>query len=758
MIKKIVLRDVATFDSQGVVFDNLQRVNFVYGGNGSGKTTFSRVLGSKNREEEYPHCKVEWEGDKEMKVLVYNKDFRDRNLRENIPGVFTLGEASVEAMNEVEGLRKQAAELGKAVQKKRERAEKIQQNIKREKAKLYDELWEVFKQNQVVFEKCLDDIEVKEVFAKRMTVMVGKGSFRKAKEEEALRLRYRQLFENDDFRVLNPMQMPEGELASLKEIMADPVWKRCIVGSENVPIAKLIKEFHLDNWVKTGWDVVKKGSEVCPFCQQHTIDADLRQQLEEFFDVDYEQNLNQIRNLRAQYAEVCNRLVHEFLSCLYLGEQMTDVGEVRERILLQGVRVVDTELFRSKIDVLKTTLDTNARIMGNKQKKPAMAANFKKTEKMIEELRRMVEEANKVIAENNRLAQDIEAARNELKGDVWVYMASQCAGLVLSRKLFFDAREYDLKSVNDDLGDLQKEIKRLSKEIREREALMASIQPAINSINEALRLIGFNSFRIQPAKKGPYYQIQRADGSLATQTLSEGEMTFITFLYYMQLVKGSASKNALREPKVLVIDDPISSLDFMVTYVVSDMVKALLEEVRRPRAGARDEGIEQVFVLSHHVGFYRSVSFANKRANRRRDTHFWVLRKHGNKSNLRACGQENTIIEGYEKLWQDLRDSLERMDNRGLQNTMRTIIETYFVNYGGYDKHHLIPDHFSDSPEQLAIVNSLASWADEGSHAVGDPLYSEAAFVMNEKYMEVFRLLFVKLGHEAHFNMMMRVD
>ena len=43
MIESIVVRDVATYAHEGVAFDNLQLVNFIYGGNGCGKTTLSRV-------------------------------------------------------------------------------------------------------------------------------------------------------------------------------------------------------------------------------------------------------------------------------------------------------------------------------------------------------------------------------------------------------------------------------------------------------------------------------------------------------------------------------------------------------------------------------------------------------------------------------------------------------------------------------------------------------------------------------------------
>lgn len=43
MIESIVVRDVATYAHEGVAFDNLQLINFIYGGNGYSKTTLSRV-------------------------------------------------------------------------------------------------------------------------------------------------------------------------------------------------------------------------------------------------------------------------------------------------------------------------------------------------------------------------------------------------------------------------------------------------------------------------------------------------------------------------------------------------------------------------------------------------------------------------------------------------------------------------------------------------------------------------------------------
>jgi wobble nucleotide-excising tRNase len=118
---------VATFSEEGTTFENLQRVNYIFGENGAGKTTLSRLFATHftkvNNGEclrgtgKYKECEVEWTG-KPVKVLVYNKDFRDRNLKENIPGVFTLGEGSVDAENKLAKVKRELDEQNRSLHSK----------------------------------------------------------------------------------------------------------------------------------------------------------------------------------------------------------------------------------------------------------------------------------------------------------------------------------------------------------------------------------------------------------------------------------------------------------------------------------------------------------------------------------------------------------------------------------------------------------------------------------------------------------------
>ncbi len=96
MIEKIEIKKVASYNSTGIEITNLKKVNFIYGANGCGKTTISNFLHNAS-DTKFENCIVNWKNTQELKTLVYNKEFRERNFgKGKIGGVFTLGEATTE--------------------------------------------------------------------------------------------------------------------------------------------------------------------------------------------------------------------------------------------------------------------------------------------------------------------------------------------------------------------------------------------------------------------------------------------------------------------------------------------------------------------------------------------------------------------------------------------------------------------------------------------------------------------------------------
>jgi wobble nucleotide-excising tRNase len=111
MIESITLKNVATFDVSGVQINDLKKINFIYGANGSGKTTISKFI-DKQTDSIYTNCSLVWKNGLPIKALVYNRDFREKNFgKGSIDGVFTLGQANKEDIEAIKKMEEELAEI-----------------------------------------------------------------------------------------------------------------------------------------------------------------------------------------------------------------------------------------------------------------------------------------------------------------------------------------------------------------------------------------------------------------------------------------------------------------------------------------------------------------------------------------------------------------------------------------------------------------------------------------------------------------------
>jgi len=292
----------------------------------------------------------------------------------------------------------------------------------------------------------------------------------------------------------------------------------------------------------------------------------------------------------------------------------------------------------------------------------------------------------------------------------------------------------------------QAQLATVSAELRDLERSVTSVQPTVNAINGLLASFGFSGFKLKTAgERDHLYEIVRDDGNNAIATLSEGEKSFVSFLYFYHLVRGSVSETGVSSERVVVFDDPVSSLDSDVLFIVSALIKRVLKEACEARGQVR-----QVFLLTHNVYFHKEVSFDSSRGTEcRAHETFWIVRKVDGVSKIVGY-KYNPIKTSYELLWADVRDPTR--SHMTIQNTLRRIIENYFKILGNVDTDTIVA-RFQGKDQQVCA--SLFSWVNDGSHSAHDDLYVSVDDGVVARYLDVFRRIFDKTGHLAHYEMMM---
>lgn len=735
MIKTIKLKNCATYPSVGVSIENCQKINFFYGPNGSGKSTISKFLHNPNGLE-YRECEIEWENNTAVDVVVYNREFRERNFKENLDGVFTIGQATIEDIQALEKMKEQRTKKSEDYTTRENTLKKKYQDETEYKTTFRDTVWErILKPNEADFREAFSGFRNNKERFRDEVLRRYEISHTSSETKDSLLLRAKTLFAQKPEKCEIITFSLDNIADRLAEIETSTIWSKVIVGNKDLPIGRLMSVLDNADWVNQGRKHLREDG-ICPFCQQPTITEELKCQLDDFFSGEYEQNVSQTRQYIAQYSA-------------YTDELLKRINRLRASLGAYPAAGIDTSKLDSLINALSGCFSKNKAEMLVKEKEPSRIISLTETALTIGSIAQLVVDGNTAITKHNDMVDNYIFEKDVLIGDIWTFLMSENEALIA--RYLNDAKNVAkaIVGIQKGIDECKRQLNKLDEKIVEAGKNITSVQPTVDEINRSLKSYGFTNFQIVPSPvQENSYQIQRMDGTLANSTLSEGEETFISFLYFLQFAKGSADVSKVSNRKVLVLDDPISSLDSTVLYIVSSLVKGLIKDVRE---GNSD--VEQIFILTHNVFFHKETAFIDRRTEVCNDIHFWIINKDNNVSSIRAYERVNPIKTSYELLWEELRSNI----NASLvttQNIMRRILENYF-SILGKSKDDTMIDSFTTIEEKM-ICRSLLSWINDGSHTIPDDLYIDSYTDSIDRYRQIFKEVFVKMGHEAHYKMMMR--
>jgi len=425
------------------------------------------------------------------------------------------------------------------------------------------------------------------------------------------------------------------------------------------------------------------------------------------------------------------------------------VSLTEEWLATNLISKIDLNTYKLSANAVLSLLSANLELVSSKLKEPSLSIELHSINNEWAAVQSLIKQGMDNCLAHNEILDHYDEERSNLICAVWDFLAQQAKDDVAEYRLKINGLSRGRDNITRIINEKRSEYATLNSEIKKLVSQTTSVQPAVDEINLILRGCGFDNFEIIPADSVPnHYQIKRLDGSPAEPTLSEGEISFITFLYFLQLVKGGKSVANVTSPRTLVIDDPISSLDSGILFVVSTLIKSLIRSIK---SGLRD--VRQLIILTHNVYFHKEASFIDGRTKCANDVNYWVLRKGGRFSTIVHHGINNPISTSYELLWREYREAPDSSEVT-LQNVMRRIIENYFKILGKYADDDLIA--MFDTHEDREVCRSLVAWINDGSHCMPDDLFIQAHGAEIQVYRRVFQKIFQLTNHEGHYEMMTR--
>lgn len=721
MITKISLKKVASYGENPAILETDKRINLIYGLNGSGKTTLSNILANRNNPD-FSNCSIDGIGDE--KILVYNRNFIQTNFyeKDQLNGIFTLSSTNKEAEEKIKDAENKIREIDEALG--REEKKQAEENKKLEQLKEASEkkTWDIktkYSGGDRVLEFCLEGLRGNKSALFGHLLKTKKLVDKPEKTIEDIKK------EAEETQGSNAIKYNESEIQKIRFdfsiIENNSIFSEVIVGNENATISSLIKKLHNADWVKQGFCYLSDSTEVntqCPFCQQETITQDLYNQIKDYFDVTYQERIEEIVKMKNQYDDGIKTI------------------PIQEDLLKNTFIKAKEKDFKTIYLNLLTKLNNNLEKITLKKDKASQVLSLELTQDEIISFNNFLDEIIKEIKSHNLKIDNKTKTKEEIINTFWQIMRWEYDQVIEFYNVQKISIDNTLEAAITAITEMRTKRNEQIKIIEEAQKEVVNIDKAIQNINDGLKDLGAEGFNIEKIGER-FYKIERkGQGNNQFKTLSEGEKTIISFLYFLELCKGKENENEVSANKIVVIDDPISSLSHIYIFNISQLIK--LHFFSNPT-------FQQVFVLTHSLYFFHELLLG--RGNNKEKQLFRII-KSSNGSCIFPMNKDE-IQNDYQAYWQILKDHEQgKASDALLANSMRNILEHFF----GFIEREKYDESIQNIDQQR--YQAFIRYINRESHSDFVNI-SDTKEIDCILFKEAFKEIFDKSGYENHYNRMM---
>lgn len=703
MIKKITeLKNFGIFQEFSWRNDlqEFNKYNFIFGWNGSGKSTISRLF---NCIEKKQFCNdfINSEFEIETNSTINNK-ITQKNIQQSNILIKVFNENFIEENFDWKNENKEIEPiliLGKEIKELNEVLSKKQkEKVEIEKNKNDKEKDKINKENELVKLLTSKASEIRNILG-----ITNPKEFDKNKLEEKVR-------NSKDFQILTEEELinHKNKYTSKKLDTIEPLnfdfklnefqEKIDAILEKKINSKKIIEAFiensELSDWVYKGISL-HKDKETCQFCG-NPLKKERLEEINNHFSKEYDNFINEINELQENIVQYKDKLekfqfpdkarFYDELQNKY--SQKTKDFEINKQKFLEILNSLIKELNRKKEKVFEE-----------------VQLNIQINEKLEEETKKDIDEIDNIIESHNKISENIEHEKIKSKELMIQHYV----------KDFYDNSDY--KQIKNKIEELQQEInvlnnqaEELEKEIKDIEKQIEAESIGADKINEVFKnFFGDDRLKVQKTVNGKY-KLYR--DNIIAKNLSTGERNIISLIYFfMKLEETNFNKNEA----IIFIDDPVSSLDYNYMYRVYAYLSNKISEFK------------QTFVTTHNFEFLNLLKDMNRYDLQNKECNFYLVKRVKNQNRdfsaienlpniLLKFKSEYNYLFSIIKEFKKINDKSNYEQLYILPNILRRFLELYLhTKYPDGSKYKDKAEKFFSSIDKTKI-KSFLKFIDEHSH------------------------------------------
>ena len=776
MITEVDLSGTPCF-APGATLENLKKVNFIFGPNGTGKTSITRILSEGPDDDRITLA----EESSTREILVLNSKYIEETFQETENGIFFLGKQSIANQNDIESKKKDRERLSEEIELLKSKKGSAENDESEAKEALLSAIWSNRKIVPDQLSSCLDG------YNKRRTKLRDKVKDIRQNPlppEDALPATLDELATQEKGlltttletapRVRTIPQIPQ-RLEDLPNLLRTP-----LIPAADSPLSDLISQIQHSDWVREGKHIMETHQDAlddrCPFCQQQTP-QDFSDNLTKLWDRSYDNAVARLQS-RLDTLKLSLQQLSDFTSEIDK-HQLKDVAEYSKNAQLDAIE----KALSKSLELLREKLDKQSQSFDAPEDWDINAFNSARHE--------LGERLNTLVNEHNAKVNDQDNLRKEFEDKFWsVFSHHTCHDAfkafdsIVGGETGTAAR---IVALEEQIAEKDEKRKELTNLIKVAEQSRMDIHPAIEHINRALSGIGMTSFELgastddfitghlpNPTQRDGYILLRTNEYGRKERTdvttLSDGERNLICFLYFFhQFHKDTANTD---KKFTVVIDDPINAMDGLSSFITSGYIRELISEVLSLGKHRPHKYVDQLIILTHSTRFHMEVAYKIKKANA--NCAFYTIERllspadHNRhaKSVISGPFDDSKIHSEYALLWEEVRRAWNILDSAPayakptgdplaqisplIGNTMRRIIESYLIHLCGIGS----ITELGESSD--AATRALMAFTNNNSHDAFDMDLHAVHNLTIDQLFYAFKRVFIEHGAADHYNMMMR--